>query len=236
VTRPILDGVGTVLGVWAHPDDEAYLSAGLMALARGAGQRVVVVTATAGEAGAVDGRLRRREMAESLAVVGVTEHHWLGFADGGCADVDTDAGAAAVHLLLQHVRPDTILTFGSDGVTGHPDHVAVGRWVRQAWQQEGCRAALLTATLTESFHEQWGALAASHGVWMPGAVPPRVPDDEADLRLLLGDVLSCRKLAALRAHASQTDGLRDAVGDETFRRWWAEEAFVRVTPPAELAA
>ena len=26
--------LGTVLGVWAHPDDEAYLSAGLMALAR----------------------------------------------------------------------------------------------------------------------------------------------------------------------------------------------------------
>jgi hypothetical protein len=25
-------GLGTVLGVWAHPDDEAYLSAGLMAL------------------------------------------------------------------------------------------------------------------------------------------------------------------------------------------------------------
>jgi LmbE family N-acetylglucosaminyl deacetylase len=25
--------LGTILGVWAHPDDEAYLSAGLMATA-----------------------------------------------------------------------------------------------------------------------------------------------------------------------------------------------------------
>jgi hypothetical protein len=31
--------LGTVLGVWAHPDDEAYLSAGLMALARDVGNR-----------------------------------------------------------------------------------------------------------------------------------------------------------------------------------------------------
>ena len=46
--------VGTLLGVWAHPDDEAYLSAGLMALARRGGERVVVVTATAGEHGTDD--------------------------------------------------------------------------------------------------------------------------------------------------------------------------------------
>lgn len=32
-TRPL----GTVLGVWADPDDEAYLSSGLMALSRRAG-------------------------------------------------------------------------------------------------------------------------------------------------------------------------------------------------------
>ena len=28
-----MDDLGTILGVWAHPDDEAYLSAGLMAMA-----------------------------------------------------------------------------------------------------------------------------------------------------------------------------------------------------------
>ncbi|HLZ38595.1 MAG TPA: PIG-L family deacetylase, partial [Mycobacteriales bacterium] len=43
--------LGTILGIWAHPDDEAYLSAGLMAIARGAGSRVVCATATRGELG-----------------------------------------------------------------------------------------------------------------------------------------------------------------------------------------
>jgi len=53
--RTITDAaqLGTVLGIWAHPDDEAFLSAGLMAAARDAGQRVVCVTATLGEGTAV---------------------------------------------------------------------------------------------------------------------------------------------------------------------------------------
>ena len=46
--------LGTVLGVWAHPDDDIYLSAGLMAAAVDAGSRVVYVTATRGEGGSMD--------------------------------------------------------------------------------------------------------------------------------------------------------------------------------------
>ncbi len=49
--NPTIPNIGTLLGVWAHPDDEAYLSAGLIALVRRHGQRVVVVTATDGDAG-----------------------------------------------------------------------------------------------------------------------------------------------------------------------------------------
>ena len=72
-----------------------------MAAATGAGQRVVVVTATSGERGTYDperwpparlARHRRREMAASLAAVGVREHHWLGYPDGGCADVAVEPG------------------------------------------------------------------------------------------------------------------------------------------------
>src|SRR5690606_32498893 len=46
----------TLLGLWAHPDDEAYLSAGLMYHFVRRGDRVVVVTATAGERGTADPR------------------------------------------------------------------------------------------------------------------------------------------------------------------------------------
>jgi len=43
--------LGTVMGVWAHPDDETYLAAGLFAHAVDLGSRVVDVTATRGEGG-----------------------------------------------------------------------------------------------------------------------------------------------------------------------------------------
>ena len=94
----------TLLGLWAHPDDEAYLSAGLMHEYVRNGDRVVVVTATAGELGTADpvawppDRLtahRKRELTASLAELGVSEHYVLDYPDGGCADLDgSDAFAA----------------------------------------------------------------------------------------------------------------------------------------------
>ncbi|MGY1781736.1 PIG-L deacetylase family protein [Geodermatophilus sp. SYSU D01036] len=229
--------LGTVLGVWAHPDDEAYLSAALMAEARDAGQTVVVVTATDGALGG-DGPvadLRRLEVVASLAAVGVTDHRWLGFRDGRCAAVPPDDGGRAVRAVLEDVRPDSVVTFGRDGLTGHPDHAAVSGWVERAWRADGCRALLLQATLTESFHRRWGRLTARSAVWMPGAHPPSVPDAEVALRVRAHGRTARRKLEALRAHASQTTVLREAVGEDTYLRWWSEESFVRVpAAPAVL--
>ncbi|MGY1829648.1 PIG-L deacetylase family protein [Geodermatophilus sp. SYSU D01180] len=225
--------LGTVMGVWAHPDDEAYLSAALMAEARDAGQTVVVVTATDGELGGDGpvGDLRRMEVVASLAAVGVTDHRWLGFRDGRCAAVPPDDGVRVVRALLEEVRPDTVVTFGRDGLTGHPDHVVVSGWVERAWRADGCRALLLQATLTESFHRRWGGLTERSAVWMPGAHPPSVPDTGVTLRVHAHGRTARRKLEALRAHASQTTALRESVGEDTYLRWWSEESFVRVPPP-----
>src|SRR5437660_1415892 len=93
------DDMGTILGIWAHPDDEAWLSAGLMAAATRAGRRVVCVTATRGELGTIDAtrwpleglaEVRTAEMGRCLAMLGVTEHVWLDYADGACADVPSE--------------------------------------------------------------------------------------------------------------------------------------------------
>src|SRR5438128_2438170 len=74
--------LGTVLGVWAHPDDETYLTAGLMARTVRDGGRVVCVTATRGEEGSFDeelwpsermGAVREAELLRSLEVLGVRE-------------------------------------------------------------------------------------------------------------------------------------------------------------------
>jgi LmbE family N-acetylglucosaminyl deacetylase len=227
--------IGTLLGIWAHPDDEAYLSSGLMAQVRGAGGRVVVVTATRGEHGTDDpgvwppprlARERERELHESLALVGVHEHHWLSHGDGTLGEIPVDDGAAELLPILDDVRPDVVVTFGPDGMTGHSDHRAVSAWVTEAWQRTGRRGELWYATLTPSFHEEWGELNDSVGLWPEGASPPVTEPSELAARLRLGDELLARKHRALRAHATQTRALEELVGGERYRAWWAEESFV----------
>lgn len=153
--------LGTILGIWAHPDDEAYLAGGVMAAAAEAGQRVGCVTATAGEHGTDDpsrwpparlGRVRRRELAAALRVLGVHEHTWLDYPDGGCSDAPTGEAVARLVDIIERYRPDTILTFGPDGITGHPDHMAVGRWARLAAEAAALREqATQTTPLIEAF-------------------------------------------------------------------------------------
>jgi LmbE family N-acetylglucosaminyl deacetylase len=227
--------LGTILGLWAHPDDEAYLSAGLMALARQQGQRVVVVTATSGERGTPDparwpparlGALRRREMAASLAALGVTEHHWLGLPDGRCDRADPDRVVARLVEFVERAGVDTIVTFGPDGMTGHPDHRAVSAWATAVWQATGRRIRLLFATVTPQFHARWGAINDDLGIWADLDEPPCTEQDDVAVTVQCAPEVLERKLHALRAHASQTSTMIDRLGAATFQQWWATESFV----------
>jgi LmbE family N-acetylglucosaminyl deacetylase len=227
--------IGSLLGIWAHPDDEAYASAALMSVVRTAGNPVAVVTATRGEHGTPDpdrwpparlAAIREREIAASLAALDVREHHWLGYEDGALPGVPAKE---AVRRLTEHIdtfRPDTIVTFGPDGLTGHRDHQTVSTWVTAAWNRLGRPGRLCYATFTPGFHDRWSSLNDSVGLWMPGAEPPCDPVQDLAFAVECDDDLLDRKLVALRAHASQSADLVAAVGAERYRRWWGTEAFV----------
>lgn len=227
--------LGTVLTVWAHPDDETYLAGGILAALTDAGHRVVCVTATRGEAAdpnatagerAALAALRSDELEAALAMLGVGEHRWLGHPDGGCADVDTSEPVAQLLRLLDDVRPDTVLTFGPDGFTGHPDHQAVSGWVDLAVAASDAAPRVLHAVQGEEVVDP--ELDEDFGVFELGR--PRVcRDDEMAVRLQLdGDILD-RKVAALLRQASQTSGLVAAVGNDRFRAWVAAETYA--APP-----
>ncbi len=143
--------------MWAHPDDETYLSGGLVGAMRDRGQRVVCVTATRGEAAdpnasagerAALARVRSRELDDAMAVLGVVEHLWLDLPDGGCAGLDPEAPITALTALLDDVRPDTVITFGPDGFTGHLDHIAVSHWTDAALARSAAAPELLHAVTT----------------------------------------------------------------------------------------
>ena len=230
-----VSALGTVLGVWAHPDDEAYLSGGLMALARDAGARVVCVTATRGEQGTSDPEAwpperlaaeRTQELARSLAALGVHEHHWLDLPDGGCADADADDVVQRLCALLADVQPDTVLTFGPDGITGHADHRAVSAFTTAAFRQAAPRGSrLLHAAVPEEFARRWAAVETELGVYEPG-YPVTVPADRLALDLVLDGATTARKVRALQEQRTQTEGLVAHLGLDTYTEWVSEEAFV----------
>jgi LmbE family N-acetylglucosaminyl deacetylase len=86
----------TLVCFHAHPDDEALLTAGVMAAAAAAGHRVVLVVATRGEVGMVaddflaEGETladrRWHELARSALELGVRRLEWLGYGDSGSGD------------------------------------------------------------------------------------------------------------------------------------------------------
>lgn len=237
VTGPDRDGeLGSILAVFAHPDDEAYLAGALMAKAVDDGRRVVCVTATRGELGFPDddprseeerAALRTAEMVACLGILGVEEHHWLDLPDGAGEEVPDEVPVARIAELIDEIRPDTTLTFGPDGQTYHVDHIAISRWTTQAVAAARHPTRLLYAAMTE----EWVQLFADHGVdlsqvmMVPGAVPPTVPPEALAVWFRAeGDLLD-RKVRALRAQASQVEPLVQQFGLEAFAVQAADEFY-----------
>jgi LmbE family N-acetylglucosaminyl deacetylase len=223
--------LGTVLGIWAHPDDETYLCGGIMAAAARAGSRVVCVTATRGELGSTDpsrwpagpelAKIRTAELENALHQLGVTEHHWLDYPDGGCAEVDDDEAVGRLREIVADVRPDTVLTFGPDGMTGHPDHQTVSRWAVEA---AGADAPVHFATNTPDWLASWRPRLDAVGAFM-GAEPPSSPVDDLSIHVVLdGDVLDA-KYAAITSQISQVEPMFSVFGVDDLRAALAEEAF-----------
>ena len=227
--------LGTILGVWAHPDDEAYLMGGLMFLAARAGQRVVCVTATRGEAGSQDeerwppskmAEIRERELGEALDVLEVKEHVWLDYIDGECHTVDPDEAVSRLAPIVEEVRPDAILTFGPDGQTGHLDHIAVHAWAQEAFHTVAPKGAgLHHAITTPEWMDRFGPALEPYNVFAPGT-PLTASEDECSIYVELEGEALDRKVQALKKQVSQTEGLISAFGEEAYRDFLSLEAFV----------
>jgi LmbE family N-acetylglucosaminyl deacetylase len=234
VTLPHMDELGTILTIWAHPDDETYIAGGAMAAARDNGQRVVCVTMTAGELGTAEpekwppdrlGRLRRWEAVAAMAVLGVDDHRCLGLPDGALARHE-DRVRQSVGELIDEVRPDTILTFGADGITFHPDHITVHRCVADAWQSRGRPGRLLYATSTVEHLGRFGPLYERWGSYMTDERPTGARREELTVHLTLDGPDLDRKVAALATMASQTGPTMSTLDPGTFAASVAEESFV----------
>src|SRR4051812_35652819 len=147
----------TLVSFHAHPDDEALLTGGTLARAAAEGHRVVLVVATAGEAGlAVDrgeglGARRLWELRQAAGELGCARVEVLGYPDsrsvppppaGSFAALPIAGPATRLAEILRAERADVLTIYDPVGGYGHPDHIAVHRVGLAAAELAGTRSVL----------------------------------------------------------------------------------------------
>jgi LmbE family N-acetylglucosaminyl deacetylase len=144
----------TLMAVHAHPDDESTATGGILALYVSQGVRTVVVTCTDGDLGdgpggvkpGEDGHdprevaaIRRSELRRACAHLGVSHLELLGYHDSGTAGWDShhrddafcsvpvESAACRIAHLIDHYRPQILVTYDPHSTYQHPDHIHTAR-------------------------------------------------------------------------------------------------------------
>jgi LmbE family N-acetylglucosaminyl deacetylase len=219
--------------VHAHPDDESSQTGGTLAAYSAAGWRTILITCTDGAqgdgiAGSKPGQgehdpkqvaqRRSLELDTAAAALGLHEVVKLGFPDSGVPDernVPTRKVFSRRPLrpmadrligLIELYRPTVVVTYPSNGLSGHPDHIRTHTLVRAALRAVPQPPLLYYIALSRS-----RLLAAQNRVraalgpdaWVP---PEDMSIDDCEVTTVIDITAHWRdKLRALSAHASQSD-------------------------------
>jgi LmbE family N-acetylglucosaminyl deacetylase len=137
--------------------------------------------------------------------------------------VDEERAIRQVTRVVQELRPQALLTWPPDGVSGHPDHVAVSHWTGEAFRRLGLSAVLSPQSLglrtrglskdsQRRIETKVGPLALYHIV-VPRSLAQAlemphlhtVPDEAVTLTVDVSAVWEA-KMAAIRCHRTQISG------------------------------
>ncbi|MBE9524367.1 MAG: PIG-L family deacetylase, partial [Chloroflexi bacterium] len=142
-----MNEIQSLMAIFAHPDDESYRAGGMLALLAQKGTRVWVLCATRGERGIPKlhpedaGEVRQGELECACRALGIEPPRFLDYQDGTLSQVNEEQAIEQLVCAIRELRPQALLTWPLDGVSGHPDHVAVSRWTGEAFQQAADPAA-----------------------------------------------------------------------------------------------
>jgi LmbE family N-acetylglucosaminyl deacetylase len=216
----------SVLAVFAHPDDETFRPGGTLALLARKGVQVNLLSFTRGENGSCGDpplcapaelpAVREYELRCACAALGIRPPRLLNYADGHLPEVDAETMIAHILSVANEIMPQVWLSFGPDGLSGHPDHLAVGQWSIEAFRRAEGAAALYTLAVPESLAQKLD-MRQMHPV----------PDEIISLTVDVSPAWEA-KTAAMRCHATQWSSSPMANAPEERRRLFlGQEYFVR---------
>ena len=223
-----------ILVVTAHPDDVDFGAAGSVAGWVAEGHEVAYCLCTSGDAGEAPAdlprsevaALREREQRAAAAVVGVTDLTFLHHADGRLeATVELRRDISRV---IRQVRPERVVSQSPERVwervyASHPDHLAAGEATMAAVYPDARNAYAHVELLAEGL-EPWTV----NELYVMGLRSSGAEAVYVDITASLD-----KKVAALRAHASQTASMTDL--ETRMRDWGAMVAKAGGLPEGRLA-
>ncbi|MCB0686409.1 MAG: PIG-L family deacetylase [Saprospiraceae bacterium] len=132
-----------LLAILAHPDDESLGFGGTFARYAAEGVETFLITATRGQRGRygtaaqspgleIVGKAREKELFEAAQVLGIQKVHLLDYLDGNLDQADPGIIVPEIANLIREIKPQVVLTFGPDGLYGHPDHMAISQFTTAA--------------------------------------------------------------------------------------------------------
>ncbi len=229
----------TILLSFAHPDDESFLTAGVACKYRADGARVVLSTATLGEAGKAGDppicspeelpAVRKAELLAATAILGIDDVRLLGHRDRELASVEPDAIRKQLVGLIREWRPLVVITFDPNGTNFHPDHIAISRFTADA---------IAAAADPRWFPEAGAAHRVARLAWIPQRRPWQMSrlgnlaaQAGADIVLDVARYAD-RKADALRAHRTQTASInRNFFSQPDWRQLLSTEVFRQAFGP-----
>jgi LmbE family N-acetylglucosaminyl deacetylase len=129
--------------ILAHPDDESIALGGTLAKYAAEGVEISLVVATRGERGwfgvpeenpgeGALATIREAELRAACAVLGVQRLDFLDYIDGDLDQATHECIITQLVRLIRLARPQVVITFGPDGLYGHPDHIAISQFTTSA--------------------------------------------------------------------------------------------------------
>lgn len=217
-----------LLAIGAHPDDETMFAGGMLAWAARQGLTVQILCVTRGEGGETGdppvttqerlGETRAAELRCAGAALGVASVDFLPFVDPLVTHTGTDPAPAsalfriaaepeeferALVAVIRATRADLLLTHGTNGEYGHPQHLYTNETVRRAFASAGDSAAFPDAgkPYAPTALYTWAAHYPTNGNERLERLLNQ--DDPADWFLTLDDDLLGRKEQGALCHRSQ---------------------------------
>jgi LmbE family N-acetylglucosaminyl deacetylase len=182
-----------ILCFFAHPDDESFGPGGSIAHWISQGAMVHIVCATKGGVGG-HVAVRAKELKCAAKILGVSSVTFLKYKDG---QIGNNALIPLEKECIQQIekyKPDTLLTYDLNGVSGHMDHIAVASATTQAFKKSKSPEQLVYYTIPKAKSNLMG----SYFIHFPDGKER----NQVDLIIDVSHVWN-QKVTAMKQHNSQ---------------------------------